>query len=412
VRAVLAAAAPLLGQVTALHLVEADRLRLAGVDGSDPQLVEALRAHLGTRSVRIGEGIAGGAAATATSFVAGGGSPPPAFPGDPDGVTALGLRSIAAVPIVSRAIVRGILVSGSKAPSALGEGERRLAEAIAERAGPALENATLWADLQDQVVREQQAQHIKDDFLSIVSHELRTPLTSIQGYSQLLEARLRGVTDGNAKERSHLRIIRSQVGRMRRLVDDLLDVSRIDKRGGVSIEPASFDLVEELREVVARTRREHPNRDIALEAPAAMPVEADRDRIAQVLTNLTDNAVKYSPEGGPIRIRARADRASAHVSVSDEGIGVTAEHLDLVFERFYQADDEVSRRRFGGLGLGLYISRAIIEAHGGSMAAAPNREAGRGTVFSFRIPVRSVTRLSPLSPEPPAFVVRRREPVE
>ncbi len=412
VRAVLTAAAPLLGQVTALHLVSGDHLDVAGIEGGDPALAERLRAHLAGRSTRIGEGIVGGVAATATSILAGGGAPVPAFPGDPDGVGALGLRSIVAVPIVSRGAVRGILVSASQDPAAFGEGERRLAEAIAERAGPAIENAGLWADLQDQVVREQRAQHIKDDFLSIVSHELRTPLTSIQGYSQLLEGRLSGTTDANAKERSHLRVIRSQVGRMRRLVDDLLDVSRIDKRGGVSIEPSPFDLADELREVASRIQREHPNREVRLDVPTTLPVEADRDRIAQVLANLTDNAVKYSPQGGPIGIRARSEGQGVLVSVADEGVGLPEGQLDLVFERFYQADDDVSRRRFGGLGLGLYISRAIIEAHGGSVSAAANREAGCGTVFSFRIPRRSTGQLAPLTADPPAFVVRRHDPIE
>ena len=414
VRAILDAAAPLLGSVTVLYLVDGDRLAPAGVEGIEPELVEAMRAHVTGRTLRIGEGIAGRVAATATAIVAGGEAPVPAFPGDPDAVTALDLRSVVAVPMLSRGAVQGILFSGSRSAAALADGERRLAEAIAERAGPALENAALWTDLQDQVVREQQAQHIKDDFLSIVSHELRTPLTSIQGYSQLLEGRLRGSTDANAKERSHLRIIRSQVARMRRLVDDLLDVSRIDKRGGVSIEPAAFDLAEELREVVARTEREHPNRKVSLDAPRSIEIEADRDRIAQVLTNLADNAAKYSPPGSPIAIQARSDGGSLIVSVADEGAGIPPEQIDLVFERFFQADDDggTGGHRSGGLGLGLYISRAIVEAHGGSISAAPNRAAGGGTVFSFRIPVRSITRLSPLSAEPPPFVVRRREPVE
>ncbi len=411
-QAVIDASAPLLGDVTALYLVDGDQLRVAVVGGRDGELVARLRTHLADRFIRLGEGIAGGVAATATSIVAGGETVPPAFPGDPDGVSTLGLRSIVAVPIVSRAAVRGILVSASPDALALGEGERRLAEAIAERAGPALENAVLWADLQDQVAREQRAQHIKDDFLSIVSHELRTPLTSIQGYSQLLESRLRGTTDANAKEHSHLRVIRSQVARMRRLVDDLLDVSRIDKRGGVSIEPASFDLAEELRDAVARTQREYPNRQIRLEAPEVLRVEADCDRIAQVLTNLVDNALKYSPQGGPVAIRGASDGEFAFVSVADTGVGIPPEQLDLVFERFYQADDDISRRRFGGLGLGLYISRAIIESHGGSISAAPNRAADGGTVFSFRIPMRSVSMATPLSAEAPAFVVRRRETIE
>ena len=155
----------------------------------------------------------------------------------------------------------------------LGDGELRLAVAIAERAAPALDNAALWADLQEQVRREQRAQRIKDDFLSIVSHELRTPLTSIQGYAQLLEARMRD--SAGAKELSQMRVIRSQVMRMRRLVDDLLDVSRIDRRGGVSIEPEQMDLAEEIREAAARTGREHPSRTITVEAPGG---PADRRR--------------------------------------------------------------------------------------------------------------------------------------
>jgi signal transduction histidine kinase len=125
---------------------------------------------------------------------------------------------------------------------------------------------------------EDRARRLRDDFLSIVSHELRTPLTSIQGYSQLLESRLRAAPERNAKELAHLAVIRSQVARMRRLVDDLLDVSRIDRRGGVSIEPEPIDLAEELREVAARTRREHPEREVVLEIPETLPVEADRDR--------------------------------------------------------------------------------------------------------------------------------------
>jgi signal transduction histidine kinase len=225
---------------------------------------------------------------------------------------------------------------------------------------------------------EDRARRLKDDFLSIVSHELRTPLTSIQGYSQLLESRLRAAPERNAKELAHLAVIRSQVARMRRLVDDLLDVSRIDRRGGVSIEPEPVDLAEELREVAARTRREHPEREVVLEIPETLPVEADRDRIAQVLANLVDNALKYSPQGGPILLTAAGEADGVTVSLADEGIGIPTEQLDLVFQRFYQADDDAGRRRFTGLGLGLYICRAIVEAHGGSISAAPNSAAGGG----------------------------------
>jgi signal transduction histidine kinase len=222
---------------------------------------------------------------------------------------------------------------------------------------------------------------------------------------------MRGERSGESKELAHLRVIRSQVGRMRRLVDDLLDVSRIDRRGGVSIEPVDFDLAEDLREAVARVVREHPDREVTLRAPDAMSAHVDRDRIGQVISNLLENAVKYSPDGGPIRVTAERRGGELEVLVADVGVGIPPEHRDNVFERFYQADGEAGRRRFGGLGLGLYISRAIIDAHGGRIWAAPNVEDGRGSVFGFRIP-RVAMPLAPAEVAPtgeaPPFVVRRR----
>jgi signal transduction histidine kinase len=403
------AAAPLLGDVTWLLLVDradpADpaslRLVLAEADGRDPELVARLRRHLAGRQLRMGEGIAGGAAGTVTPLL--GRQPLHAETGDPDAIAALRLTSILAAPIVWRGTVRGVLSSASTAEPLLGDGELRLAAAIAERAAPALDNAALWGDLQEQVRREQRAQRVKDDFLSIVSHELRTPLTSIQGYAQLLEARMRD--SSGAKEMSQMRVIRSQVTRMRRLVDDLLDVSRIDRRGGVSIEPEAIDLAEEVREAAARAAREHPERTIAAEARDEIPIRADRDRIGQVLTNLLDNAVKYSPEGGPVTIRARAAGDRVEIAVLDTGVGISADQAEVIFERFFQADADAGRR-FGGLGLGLYITRAIVEAHGGEISAQPNAEAGHGTMIRVTLP-RVARVAATLHEAIPPFVARR-----
>jgi signal transduction histidine kinase len=159
-------------------------------------------------------------------------------------------------------------------------------------------------------------------------------------------------------------------------------------------------------------RRENRDRDIALTAPEALGVHADRDRIDQVLSNLLENAVKYSPDGGPITVTVDRRGGEVEVRVSDTGVGIPAEHRENVFERFYQADDDAGRRRFGGLGLGLYISRAIIDAHGGRIWAAPNAEAGRGSMFGFRIPrvamPLTTVGIAPTG-EPPPFVVRHRE---
>lgn len=407
--AIVRAAAPLLGDLTWLLVVQradpADpgslRLVFAEADGRDPDAATRLREHLGGRQLRMGEGVAGAAAATVTPLL--GPQPLRADAGDPDAIDALSLGSLLAAPIVWRGTVRGVLASASTAGPRLGEGELRLAAAIAERAAPALDNAALWGDLQEQMRREQRAQRIKDDFLSIVSHELRTPLTSIQGYAQLLEARMRD--SSGEKELSQMRVIRSQVTRMRRLVEDLLDVSRIDRRGGVSIEPEAIDLAEEIREAVARTSREHPQRAITAEVPDTLPMRADRDRVGQVLTNLLDNAVKYSPDGGPVTVRARALGDEMEVVVLDTGIGISGEQEQVIFERFFQADVDAGRR-FGGLGLGLYITRAIVEAHGGEIGARANTEAGHGTQIRFTLP--RVARVAATATEPiPPFVARR-----
>ncbi len=404
VGAIVSGASPLLGDATWLYIVDEAHaeLRLAAVEGRDAGLVEALREHGESRTIHLGEGIVGRAAATATATD--GTGEDPALPEE------MALSALLAVPVVSRGQVRGVLVTASRT-GLIGDDQRRLAETIAERAGPALDNAALWADLQEQVSREQQAQRIKDDFLSIVSHELRTPLTSIQGYAQLLEGRLRAAEAANGKELSQLGVIRSQVRRMRRLVDDLLDVSRIDRRAGVTIEPEPVDLAEELRDAVARAQRQHPDRQLTLAGPPTLPIVADRDRIGQVVTNLLDNAVKYSPDGGPVEVSAELRGSEVLVSVADTGIGVPADDRNLVFGRFYQADEKASPRRFGGLGLGLYISRAIIQAHGGRISVEANMKAGRGSVFSFQIPIRPDPRQRaptlPEAGEPPAFVLRR-----
>jgi signal transduction histidine kinase len=402
----------LMGDLAALWLVESDQatMSLADVVGRDEEVSARARQLAAVRSPRMGEGVIGRAAATATTVLVGPHPRPVAEQGDPDGIDALGLHSLLAVPIIGRGKVRGVLVAASAGGAPIAEGERRLAEAIAERAGPALENAALWADLQEQMAREHEAQRVKDDFLSIVSHELRTPLTSISGYAQLLEGRLRDRPEA-AKEIEQMHVIREQAGRMRRLVEDLLDVSRIDRRGGVTVEPEPMDLVEELLAVVERSERQRPDRKVELTAPETLPIEADRDRIAQVLTNLADNAAKYSPEGGPITITALLVGDEVEIRVADEGIGIPDELRERVFDLFVQADGDSPQRRFGGLGLGLYITRAIVEGHGGTVRVEPNRQAASGTVLIVRLPVRAKVRMIgpevPAAGEPPSFVVRR-----
>lgn len=204
-------------------------------------------------------------------------------------------------------------------------------------------------------------------------------------------------------------VILSQVMRMRRLVDDLLDVSRFDRRWGVTIEPVDFDLADLLRDAVSRIARAEPGRKISLAAPESLPVHLDRERIDQVLSNLLENAVKYSPDGGPIGVAVEVEDEAFELRVSDAGVGVPPDQREHVFERFYQANDGEGRRRYGGLGLGLAISRAIVDAHGGKIWVDANEAAGRGSIFAIRLP-RTAVPVEEIGPEdrdkPPRFMRR------
>ena len=379
VRTIVGSTGDLMGDLAELWLVSGDgeTLLLADLAGRDDALCEAARQHAAERTPRMGEGVVGRAAATATTVLVGPEPPPVPDAGDPDGIAVLGLRSLLAVPIVGRGRVRGVLVAGSVGNAPVAEGERRLAEAIAERAGPALENAALWADLQEQVVREQEARRVKDDFLSIVSHELRTPLTSITGYAQLLERRLRDRTE-DARELEQVRIIREQSGRMRRLVEDLLDVSRIDRRGAVSVEPSRSTWPRSCEAVASRTRRAFGERvemvrdarradDRGGSRPDRPGAHQPRRQRRQVLARRRD------PSGSAPTASATRSRCAS----STRGSGIPEELRDRVFDLFVQADGDALRRRFGGLGLGLYITRAIVDAHGGDgSGGAERRPAG------------------------------------
>lgn len=171
--------------------------------------------------------------------------------------------------------------------------------------------------------------------------------------------------------------------RMDRLVDDLMDVSRIES-GRFSVQPRPTDLVQIARSVVEVQQAATEKHRIVLEAPDRLEGMWDPDRLAQALTNLVSNAIKYSPGGGMVWVRVRADAAAAEVSVTDQGMGIYSEALPYLFQPYARLDH---RKRVPGVGLGLYITKAIIEAHGGQIwASSPGP--GRGSTFSFRLPRR------------------------
>jgi len=214
---------------------------------------------------------------------------------------------------------------------------------------------------------------VRRDFVANVSHELKTPLTSISGYAETI------LTDRPepALERRFLGTILSNARRMQHLVDDLLDLSRIESGRWVP-EAEPVDVAGAAREAWAALgdRAAHGVELVLALAPDAPAVDADPDAVRQILTNLTDNSLRYTPAGGRITCWTRTDEGGVLLGVTDTGQGIAAEHLPRVFERFYRADSSRSREE-GGTGLGLAIVKHLVEAHGGWVSAESER--GRGT---------------------------------
>jgi PAS domain S-box-containing protein len=222
----------------------------------------------------------------------------------------------------------------------------------------------------------------KDEFLSVASHELRTPLTTIKGYTQLL-AQTGG--DLPAEERStYLNAVLGEIDRMMGLISELLDVSRIETNR-LQIHPQPIKWLEFIERRAYAFRVQHPSRTILVETGTPeIVIHADPDRIRQVIDNIISNAVKYSPEGSEIRVKLELENGRIATAVIDQGIGIPQDEIPQLFERFHRARN-VSSRYYGGLGLGLYIARAIVEAHHGTIRVFS--EEGHGSVFTVTLPL-------------------------
>lgn len=215
-----------------------------------------------------------------------------------------------------------------------------------------------------------------------VSHELRTPLTAIKGS---MEGLMDGVLPATNETYQQ---IHTEADRLNRLVDDLQELSRVEARAyQLDIRPADVSTLA--RTVTKRLAPHSESKRISLDlelAPDLPRVLADEDRAVQVLTNLTGNALQYTPEGGRITISAKRIDNEVQISVSDTGVGIPPEHLSHIFDRFYRVDKSRSRQSGGGSGIGLTIARALIEAHGGRIWAESAGD-GRGSTFVFTLPV-------------------------
>ncbi len=247
------------------------------------------------------------------------------------------------------------------------------------------------------ITSHKQLEKLKDEFVSIVSHELRTPLTTIKGYTQHLirriERRLRGTSatlPANAVaelpesyDLRSLNIMQSQTDHLERLVNDLLDLSRV-QWGELNLHYSSFYLADVLAESVrlAQISAEQHTIFLDIDTPDSKLV-ADKLRISQVVGNILDNAVKFSPQGKQVTVILKEQGKEFQVSISDRGIGVSPDFFDHIFERFYRVRNTASRQ-YSGIGMGLFIAKAIVEAHGGRIWLSSNP--GTGSTFYFTLP--------------------------
>ncbi|RKI44859.1 PAS domain S-box protein [Corallococcus sp. AB004] len=227
------------------------------------------------------------------------------------------------------------------------------------------------------------ASEAKDAFLAAASHELRTPLAAAKGHAHLALLKLGGQTEAGPGK--SLQIINRQIDRMAKLVEDLLDISRL-QAGRLSLELEPFDLSQLVLETRDRMAVLSQTHELKVEVPERLEGTWDRGRLDQVLTNLLSNAIRYSPEGGQVLVRVVAEGdGGVHLSVKDQGVGIPSEKQRLIFERFGRAHGS----KYGGLGLGLTISQGIVEQHGGRIWAESTGTAGQGSTFNVWLPRRT-----------------------
>ena len=230
------------------------------------------------------------------------------------------------------------------------------------------------------ITRESEAERMRSALVATVSHELRSPLTAIAGYTDTL---LNSGPWDNDTEHQFLEIVAQSASKLSALVDNLLDAAKVEA-GVLHVEPEPIRLERIIQQVVTQRRALTPQHALHVDIQADLPLaNADPVRVEQVLANLVDNAIKYSPAGGSISISARQSGADLVVSVSDRGVGLTAEQVERLFERFYRAEGAHTRAA-RGVGLGLFICRSLVEAHGGRIWVESSP--GSGSTFRFTLP--------------------------
>lgn len=260
------------------------------------------------------------------------------------------------------------------------EADVELARELARRAASAIDNALLYREAQDAI-------RMRDAFISVASHELKTPLTTLHGYAQLLLRRARRDETLNPRHLQSAEMIAEQSLRLNRMIESLLDISRLES-GQLSIAMQEVELGALFQRLEAEIRPTLHQHTLALHLPPhPLYLAGDELRLEQVFQNLIQNAVKYSPQGGAIRLYLDREGALARVRVCDEGLGIPSDALPHLFERFYRASSR-EIQSISGVGLGLFVVKEIVSLHGGQVEV--ESQEGKGSTFTVWLPLNGL----------------------
>jgi signal transduction histidine kinase len=296
-------------------------------------------------------------------------------------------RSFCLLPLVSRDRPVGVLILRDDAPNRFDDDQVRLLTSLSQYLAGALDNAALVANAEARANREarmneelQRLNQAKSDFVSIVAHEFRTPLTGIQGFSEII--RDYDLTMDEARE--YAADIHTDAKRLTRMINSQLDLDRLQS-GQIELDLERVQFNDVVIAVVELTRTTAPDHCLVLDLESVLPpVIGDRDRLIQIVTNLLNNAVKYSPDGGEVLLRTRCETDRVHLAITDHGLGIPAPALERIFEPYTRIETGPGGR-VAGTGLGLPIVRQIVTLHGGRVWA--ESEPDEGSTFHVTLPV-------------------------
>jgi len=376
------------------HVTDAEACSVALTDSETGDLIfrqaagEAAQAVIGLR-LKPNQGIAGWVATHRQSALVPDAASDPRFYSNVDKDTGIVTRDVACVPLIMHDAVIGVIELLNKRNGGFDEDDVQLLQAVAAQATVAIENAQLYATEQQRAAalaraleQQRELDRLQREFIQNVSHELRTPLTLIRGHAEMLDSGWMG--DLPPDQRESIGVISRRTQMLTKLVDNITSTLETEQRELVR-EP--IDLARLVRMVLADYQATAESADLVLSAetePDLPLVSGDMIALRRALDNVVGNALKFTPAGGRVTVRLSCSESAVVLQVADTGIGISGDQLDRIFERFYQVNGS-TKRRYGGVGLGLALVKQIVEAHGGQITVAS--EIGVGTTLTIVLPI-------------------------